>query len=330
MARADSTGQRGGEVIAVTGASNYLGIGLMKLLIDDSRVARLVAIDIHEPDLEHSRLVYHKVDLTSPSSLQVMSNIFTKERITSLVHVIFTYTLSRNRALAHELEAIGTMHVLDACSEMKVHRIVARSTTAVYGAKPGNPNFMIEEHPMDEQKEDSFIHDKIELERQMRQYARHHPECKVAVLRDCTSLGATSINYLSSILLSRRSPRVLGFDPLMQFIHEDDLFRAYHQTLFNEAEGIYNIVGKGVVRYSEAIKLAGGREFRIPEFILRTGTTLLWGMKMYDIPSSFVDHIKYPWVADGTRATRELGYIPAFTCFEALKEARETRRGREA
>ncbi len=319
-----------GEVLAMTGASNYLGVGLLKRLLDQPGISRVVAVDVNEPKIEHPKLIYHKVDLTSPASQQVLINLFQSEGVSTFVHLIVAYTVARNRLLAHELEAIGTMHVLDACSEARVRRIVARSTTAVYGAKRGNPNFLTEQHPVDEQAKDSFISDKIELERQMRQYARHHEECKVAILRDCTALGPTASNYMSNVLTSARAPRVLGYDPMMQFIHENDLMDAYEQVILNDVEGIYNIVGKGVVRYSEAVQRAGGQCLTAPDSILRATSSLLWNLKLYDVPSEYINHIKYPWVADGTKAALEFGFVPKYTCFEALNSLQQTRRNKAA
>jgi len=318
------------NVIALTGASNYLGKGVMRLLVEDKNIDRLIAIDTHKPDFEHSKLIYYKVDLTSPASQQILGKIFTNEKVTTAVHLIFTYTLSRNRMLAHELEAIGTMHLLDACSEAKVKHVVARSTTAIYGARPGNPNYLTEDQSIKDHEHGSFIHDKLELERQMQQYASHHSECRVAILRDCTSMGPTSINYLSSLLLQKRTARVLGFDPLVQFIHEDDLFRAYYMAITGNISGVFNIVGKGVVRYSEAIKRLGGSEVVLPETVLRASTAVLWGLKLYDIPATFINHTKYSWVADGKKAASELGFIPKYDCFAALDYARTTRSNKTA
>ncbi len=313
------------RVVALTGASNYLGQGLMRRLADDERCARIVAIDINKPEFEHPKLVYYKVDLTGPASQQVVSRLFQNEGVDTFAHLIFTYTLSRNRTLAHELEAIGTLHILDACSEAGVSRVVARSTTAIYGARPGNPAFLTEDHPVGQRGADTFTADKVEMERQMRQFRREHPAAKVMILRDCTSLGSTSMNYLSSILFARHSPRFFGHDPLMQFIHEDDLFRAYHMGVMGDAEGIFNIVGKGVLRYSEAIERAGGRERILPGVFLKPVTSLLWSLKLYDIPSSYLGHLKYPWVADGTRAAQVLDFVPAHDCFEALDDVRRVR-----
>ena len=63
------------EVVALTGASNYLGIGVMKRLIDDPRVDRVIAIDVQKPSLEHAKVIYYKVDLTNPASQQIMGRI---------------------------------------------------------------------------------------------------------------------------------------------------------------------------------------------------------------------------------------------------------------
>lgn len=318
-------------VVAVTGAANYLGIGVMKRLVRQTKTPiRIIALDIRKPEFEHPNVTYHRIDLTNPSASQILARIFQNEGVKRLAHLIFSYTLSRDRSLAHELEAIGTMHVLDACDEAGVERVAARSTTTIYGARRGNPNFLTEIHETGQMNADALFHDKIELERQMQQYQRNHPECAVAILRECSSLGATSMNYISSLISQKRPPKVLGFDPLMQFIHEEDLFRAHEMAILGEHRGIFNIVGKGVVRYSEAIEAMGGRAKTRPETMLRATTSLFWALKLNNTPGGLLDYIKYSWVADGTHAANVLGFVPQFDCFEAIEAAKLMKRQRAA
>ena len=54
-------------------------------------------------------------------------------------------------------------------------------------------------------------------------------------------------------------PMVLGFDPRLQFVHEDDVVHALEHAAFNELPGVFNVAGDGVLALSEAIGLLGKR-----------------------------------------------------------------------
>ena len=57
----------------------------------------------------------------------------------------------------------------------------------------------------------------------------------------------------------RLVPMVLGFDPRLQFVHEDDVVHALEHAAINEVPGIYNVAADGVLALSEAIALLGKR-----------------------------------------------------------------------
>jgi len=54
-------------------------------------------------------------------------------------------------------------------------------------------------------------------------------------------------------------PMVLGFDPRLQFVYEDDVVHALEHTVFNETPGIFNVAADGVLALSEVISLLGKR-----------------------------------------------------------------------
>jgi UDP-glucose 4-epimerase len=54
-------------------------------------------------------------------------------------------------------------------------------------------------------------------------------------------------------------PMVLGFDPRLQFVHEDDIVHALEHAALNDLPGTFNIAADGVLAFSEAIGLLGKR-----------------------------------------------------------------------
>ena len=97
-----------GRVVAVTGASSFLGNNLVGLLEEDPGIARIVAVDIRAPLTGGRKTRYYEVDFTQPTAEARLSEIFSAEAVETLVHLAFLASPSHKAALAHELESVGT------------------------------------------------------------------------------------------------------------------------------------------------------------------------------------------------------------------------------
>ncbi len=307
-----------GKVVAITGAANFLGRKLISKLILRPNVERIIAIDIFPIQLDDPKLSFYKVDLTLPNAGSLITKIFIREGVDTLMHLVFIFSLARRSALAHELEAIGAMHLLDACAEANVKKVILRSSTMVYGAKPNNAFYMPEETPLASPNE-SFVSDKIEAERQLKQFADRRSDVRTVVMREGLTLGKTTGNFFLNLFKRSFVPMVMGYDPLMQFIHEDDLVDYYEQALFKDVEGTFNIVAPGVVRYSKIIELYGKKKISLPETLLKTAASVAWTLKAYDVPPEIIDYLKYPLIASGSSAEYTLGVKARYSSEDAVK-----------
>ena len=68
------------------------------------------------------------------------------------------------RRFAHEVEVIGTLHVLAAAARAGVKKLVVPSYTLVYGARPGNPALLREDAPLHGCPASRFVSDRVEVE----------------------------------------------------------------------------------------------------------------------------------------------------------------------
>jgi UDP-glucose 4-epimerase len=316
------------EVVAITGASNALGRGLMKAMLDDGRYKKIVAIDVKRPELEDPRVIFHRVDLTLPHASRLITKVFGQEGVDTLVHLVFTYSAVRSSSIAHEMEAIGIMHLLDAAAESDLRKVILRSTTLVYGASKKNPGFLTEEHPLVSATRQSFVGDKVESEKQVKQYSEQHPEVTVSILRDGISVGASASNFFLNMIRRKVAPVVMGYNPLMQFLHETDRIRAYKKVVDEDHPGVYNIVSKGVIRYKDVLAKCYCARLPLPERAIKSSFSLLWAMQIYDVPSAFVRYVKYAFLADGSKAELEMGFTPQFTSEEAIADFAAHKRNR--
>jgi UDP-glucose 4-epimerase len=299
-----------GRVVAVTGASTFLGGELLRRLEEDSRYARVIALDVRPPAQRGGKVDYVEIDLTQPTVDGELATLLQKAGVDTFVHGAFLSHPTHAAEWAHELEDVGTMHVLNACSGVPPRRLVMISTTLVYGAHPRNPNFLTEDAELRGHRDSRFVNDKVRAERQIQRYAKEHPDVEVCILRFAPILGPTVSNMYTRFFRRTFAPVMMGHDPLMQFVHEQDAAFALQRAVDSHATGAFNIVGKGVLPYTTVLALLGRVPVPMPQLVARQLTKVLWATQLVGSPPSFLDFLLYLCVADGTRAARELGFSP--------------------
>ncbi len=301
---------RTGRVVAVTGACTFLGGELLRRLEEDPRYARVIALDVRAPAQLGGKVEFVKIDLTQPTVDAELATLLSKAKVDTFVHGAFLSHPTHAAEWAHELEDVGTMHVLNACAGVEPKRFVMISTTLVYGAHPSNPNFLTEDADLRGHRDSRFVNDKVRAERQVARFAKEHPGVEVCVLRFAPILGPTVSNMYTRFFSRPVSPVMMGHDPLMQFVHEQDAAFALKQAVDSHAAGAFNIVGKGVLPYTTVLALLGRVPVPMPQLVARQLTKVLWATQLVGSPPSFLDFLLYLCVADGARAARELGFKP--------------------
>lgn len=321
--------KRSGRTIAVTGACSFVGRNLVGVLEDDETISRIVVLDVATPRTAGRKTRSYQVDLTQPTAPSRISEILRAEQVDALAHLAFLSSPTTAEGWAHELESVGTMHVLVACREAGVPQLVAISQTLLYGPHPSNPNYLVERSKLRGIEGCRFLADKIEAESQLARFAAE-TDARVTVMRLAPVLGPTVRSWMTRWLSRRFVPTLLGFDPLVQLLHEADAIAAVKTALDLGVPGTFNVVGEGVLPISTMIKLAGRVAVPLPGSLLRRGSALLWVAGMNEAPAPFVDYLRHLCVADGARARDELGFLPAYTTREAVLDFGGALRLREA
>jgi len=320
----------GGRVVALTGAASFLGRNLVGLLEEDPSVRRVVAIDVKAPDTAGSKTRMYEVDLTAPSAEERVAEILAAEEVDTLVHLCFLSSPTHATAWAHELESVGTMHLLNAARQVSLRKLVMWSQTLLYGAHPTNPNFLTERHPLRADQGEPYLADKIAAEREVLAFGAKSKGTVVTILRTAAIVGPTVHNYVTRYLDQRAVPTLLGFDPLWQFVHEVDALAAFKLAIDRDYPGTFNIVGEGVLPLSTVIRLAGRTNVPLVHTLARPLIGALWVAQVSPTPPSFLRYLRYLCVADGDKAARVMGFRPAYTTREALLDFISAQRLRDA
>lgn len=315
--------------IALTGASGFLGSLVLKRLLALPEVQEIHTFDVRSPIQTHSnKLFFHRLDLTRDAADEELARALIDRGVTTFLHGALFNDPGRFSAERREVESIGTFQVLNAVAEARVERLFVFGSTLVYGARTSNPNFMRESQPLSSSSV-SFVRTRVDVEKQLSGFAQAYPQTQVMVLRFAPVMGPSAQHTLARYFLSGVVPKVLGFDPLFQFVHEDDALRAVLLALQSSCSGAYNIVGKGVLPLSTGIHLCGRFPVPVPSFfvgpVLQAGRVLgIWGPSAQMAP-----FFKYLCVADGEKARRDLGFEARYSSRQALKSMIEVYRLRK-
>jgi UDP-glucose 4-epimerase len=105
-------------------------------------------------------------------------------------------------------------------------------------------------------------------------------------------------------------PTILGFDPLLQLIDQDDLINAIIQSLKSKVRGIFNLAGPDVAPLSRIIKSLNRQSIAIPQSLFRLFMATSFWSRRSSFPLGEIDHLKYSCIVDTSRAESELQFKP--------------------
>ena len=66
-------------------------------------------------------------------------------------------------------------------------------------------------------------------------------------------------------------PEIFGFDPRVQFVHEDDVVGGLMYATTHDVPGVFNVAGDGNLPWSEVCAIVGKRRARAPAGAHRLG-----------------------------------------------------------
>jgi len=131
-------------------------------------------------------------------------------------------------------------------------------------------------------------------------------------------------NAPSNYLRLKRPPMVMGFDPMIQIIHEEDVVRAIIAALKPGIRGVFNIVGPGQLPLSRIFQVLGKRPLPIPAPIGEPLLRALWKWRLTSFPPPEVDYIRFLHTVDGSLAKEVLGFEPMHSMKETILHLKDT------
>jgi UDP-glucose 4-epimerase len=300
------------RTVAITGIAGNLGRALARLLHTETRIIGIDRRPLRDrpKDIEH-----HEVDIRKKK----VEDVFRRGRPDALIHLGIMHDPRMPFPETHSFNVLGTQKVLELCVRWGVKKVVVLSSANVYGPLPENSNFLPEETPLMAADRYSDVRDLVELDMYAQSFMWKHPEIETIVLRPVHIVGPTVRNAPSNYLRLARPLTALGFDPMLQLIHEEDVGRALAFALRPGVRGVFNVNGPGQVPLSAVHAELGRRPFAVPDFLLRPVLRRLFDARLSSFPSEEIDHLMYLCMVDGSRWEREVGWRPHFTLRDTIR-----------
>jgi len=300
------------RTVLVTGISGHLGRALAKQLHTETRV---VGIDRRPFAGKPKDIDHYQVDVRKMR----VEEAFRRHPVEALIHLGIMHDPRMPFSEAHSFNVLGTHKILDLCERHGVRKVVVLSSANVYGPLPDNSNFLTEETPLMAADRASDVRDLIEVDMHAQSYMWRHPEIETVILRPVNIVGPTVRNAPSNYLRLERPLTAMGFDPMIQLIHEEDAARALVLALKPGVRGVYNVTGPGEVPLSTILRELGRQPIPVPHLVLRPLLARLFEAGLSGFPPDEVDHIQYLCVVDGSRAVRDFGWAPRYSLRETIR-----------
>lgn len=300
------------RVVLVTGVSRYLGGQLCRQLSVDPTVSAVIGVDVVPPSHDLGSAQFIRADIRNP----VIAKIIERHRVHTVVHmsVLPRPAGAGGRAPMKEINVIGSMQLLAACGKSaSVRRLVVKSTAAVYGGSPRDPACFTEEETAKQLPRAGWGADSVEVEGYVRGFSRRRPDVDVVVLRFANALGPGLTTEVTDYFRMPLAPTVLGFDPRLQFVHEDDLIAALALATTGDVTGTINVAGDGVLTLGQALGITGRPPMPVPRGRLDAVSRTLGRLFGVELGPDLIRLLTYGRGLDTTRMRTDLGLQPRFT-----------------
>lgn len=306
------------SLAVVTGVSGRLGQLLARRLHRQENV-RVIGIDrrafVRKPaDIEHLRIDIRR---------KACEDLFRTHRVDVIYHLGLMHDPRKGSSEHHSWNILGTQQILQFAQRYDVPKVVILSTADVYGPQSDNPAFISEDAPLMGAQRFAGMRDLIAVDMFAQSYFWKYPEIETVVLRPAHILGGVK-NAVSNYVRLPRVPVLMGFDPMIQVLHEEDAVSAILAAAKPGIRGVFNITGPEAAPLRKLLELTGKPLVELPHFLLPGVVNRMFQLRFADFPAAELDYIRYSSTVDGHRAQKVLRFTHQYDAEAAIRAALRT------
>lgn len=236
----------------------------------------------------------------------------------TILHCGLSHDFLMRDVQRYDCNLLGTHQLLDLAEDLEVERVLVLSSALVYGAFADSALALDETALRLASRNRPALRDLVEADYLAEAFCWRVPNIRTCVLRPAHVLGPTSEDPLAQYLRLPTILTVIGFDPMLQCIHEDDLVEAVLQAFDKNLHGVFNLAGPGEVSLQTMIREIGSPQLALPEAMLRLTLPRVGVLARADFifPTAWIDFLKFSVRVSGERFTAATG----FRCLYELEE----------
>jgi len=316
-----------GRRVLITGLDTFWGGRMAQALESEPEVEMILGLGANEPKVPLERTEFVRSD----QKYSILNRIVRATQVDTIVHTFLeTNSVNVSSRSLHEINVIGTLNLLAAAGTAgsSVRQVVVKSSTHIYGAAETDPAWFSEDTRRTSPVRTRLERSLIEVESLVKDFTDDNPHLVVSVLRFANVLGTDIITPISYNLRRRRLPCIAGFDPLVQFVEEDDVVRALEYVTAHSIAGVYNVAGAGKLPWSEVASICGAYLVPLPPIRPRAFAAPLQRIRALQFPPEMEGLVRFGRGVDtGTliRAGFEYRYTSA-GAVESFARANNLRR----
>jgi UDP-glucose 4-epimerase len=313
--------------VLITGVGSFLGTEIARRLETDPEIDYIAGLDERPPRARLERMDFIEADIRNP----VIAKLIPQAEVDTVVHnkIVRRPGPGMSDRSAHDINVIGSLQLLAACEKAETLKaIVVRGSAGVYGSEPAAPQFFTEEMARRYPLRTRFQRDVAEIENYFDTFSRRHPQVVCTMLRYQPSIGPSLDSQITRYLSQPAVPTYLGFDPRLQFVHEQDAVDALVAAIKNPVRGPVNVAAPGTIGLTRLVRLAGKPTLPLVPGLFGTVTDAGRRFGMHSISADFRRLLRYGRGIDITRLVEEVGYTPRFSTVDAVEDYVRTQRGR--
>jgi len=299
--------------VVITGIAGRLGRIVTRRLHRDPSL-QLVGVDRRPFPGKPRDVEHHQVDLRSKK----VRDLFRHGDVAALIHMGVMHDPRARSSELYSWNITGTSKLLEHCQAFAVPKVVLLSSANVYGPRPENAQFLTEDAPLLAAQRFPQMRALVEIDHLVSTFLWRARAIDTVILRPVHILGSVH-NAPSNYLRLDPVPVLLGFDPMIQIIHEADVADAIVAALAPGVRGIFNVAGPGHLPLSQVLRALGRRTVPIPHPLAKPLWSVAFRLGLSSYPVAEFDFIRYVCMVDGSRAGRELGFQPAHTLAETIQ-----------
>jgi UDP-glucose 4-epimerase len=304
--------------VLVFGGGGYIGSECIKRLAARAgEFGAIVCADVREIPAERrlAGVTYVVSDIRKDDLAALMQ----AHAVDCVVNLAAIVAPGKDRDFEYQVDVAGATRVLEACVAAGVTQLVYTSSGAAYGYYADSPEWLDENDPIRGNVEFSYSDHKRIVEHLMAEYRQKHPGLRQLIFRPGTVLGQFTKNRITNLFHRPTLVGVTGTDTPFVFVWDQDVADAVAKGILENRDGIFNLVGDGVVTFREIAQLTGARFVQVPPIVMKALLFALQKLGITDYGPEQVMFIQYRPCMANKRLKEEFGFTPTKNSREAFE-----------